>query len=113
VLLSLLAALPSKLRWIGLLRALGASPGYVFLTLWAQTALILVLAGLGGAVAGWAGALALAEFTASRTGLILTIAWAWSETVLLLGFSLAGLLGALLPALGAYRVSVRRSLLGL
>lgn len=112
VLLSLLAGLPSKAKWIGLLRALGAGPGYVFLTLWLQTALIFTAAGLSGAVLGWLGAQALAGYAAGLSGLSLPIVWSWSETGLLGLFWLVGLGGALVPAAFGYRTSVRQSLLG-
>jgi len=113
VLLSLLAGLPSKARWIGLLRALGAGPGYVFLTLWIQAALVFLAAGLTGALVGWLGAQALAGFAGGQSGLALAVGWSWTETTLIMLFWLVGLIGALVPAVAGYRTSVRRSLLGL
>lgn len=112
VLLSLLASLPTKARWIGLLRALGASPLYVFLTLWTQAALVFTLAALLGAGLGWAGAQVLAALVSGFTGLALVSSLSWAEGGLLGAFWLAGLVGALLPAVAGYRLSVRRSLLG-
>ena len=113
VLLSLLAGLPSKARWIGLLRALGAGPGYVFLTLWIQAALVFLAAGMTGALVGWLGAQAMASFVDAQSGLALSVVWSWAETTLLAVFWLVGLVGALVPAVAGYRTSVRRSLLGL
>lgn len=112
VLLSLLAALPSKAKWIGLLRALGAGPTYIFLTLWIQSALVFLLAGVVGAGMGWLGAQALSQYAAGLTGLSLVVTWSWEESVVLASLGLVGLLGALVPALAGYRTSVRRSLLG-
>ena len=112
VILSLLASLPTKARWIGLLRALGASPLYVFLTLWTQTAIIFTLAALGGAGVGWLGAQVLAAFLSGLTGLAMAPTWSWSDGGLLGLFWLAGLVGALIPAAAGYKTSVRRSLLG-
>jgi putative ABC transport system permease protein len=112
VILSLLAGLPAKARWIGLLRALGAGPGYIFLTLWVQTALVFTLAGLFGLAAGWGAAGGLGAALADQTGLSLSVRWSWSEVSLLAGFWLTGVVGALIPALVGYRISVRRSLLG-
>jgi putative ABC transport system permease protein len=112
VILSLLAGLPAKARWIGLLRALGAGPGYVFLTLWIQTALVFTLAGLLGALAGWSAAGALGASVNDQTGLSLAVRWSWNEVGLLAGFWGTGLVGSLIPALLGYRTSVRRSLLG-
>jgi putative ABC transport system permease protein len=113
VLLSLLAGLPSKAQWIGLLRALGAGPVYVFLTLWIQTALIFTAAGLAGAVFGWLGAGAVAAYVGAQSGLALSLSWTWGETSLLALFWLVGLVGALVPAVVGYRTSVRASILGL
>lgn len=112
VVLSLLAGLPSKARWIGLLRALGASPVYVVLTLWLQNALVFAGAGLGAALVGWWTAQGLAVAVAQSTGLVLPLAWATEETLLLVGFWSIGLVGALVPAVLGYQNSVRRALNG-
>lgn len=112
VVLSLLAGLPAKARWIGLLRALGAGPGYIFLTLWVQTALVFTLAVLVGVGVGWASGGALGVSVSDQTGLSLVLRWSWQETGLLAGFWGTGLAGSLVPALAGYRTSVRRSLLG-
>jgi len=112
VLLSLLAGLPSKTRWIGLLRALGADPVYVFLTLWVQTALVFTAAGLAGALFGWLGAGALAAYVGGQSGLALSPGWSWGETGLLAVFWAVGLVGALIPALVGYRTPVRQAILG-
>lgn len=112
VLLSLLAGLPSKARWIGLLRALGASPAYVFLTLWIEAAVVFLSAGLTASGLGWLGAQILAGYVGTQTGLDLTPGWAWEEARLLGLFWAVGLVGSLVPALVGYSTSVRRSLLG-
>jgi len=112
VVLSLLAALPTKARWIGLLRALGAGPGYIFLTLWIQAASVFLVAGLVGVGVGWIGAQALATLVATQSGLSLSVAWSSTEALVLGVFWLAGLAGALVPAVMGYATSVRRSLLG-
>ncbi len=112
VLLSLLAALPSKARWIGLLRALGAGKGYIFLTLWLQTALVFTAAVLFGAALGWVGVQALTSSLTSQIGMTMTVQWSLSETLLLGLFWVVGLAGALVPAVAGYRKSVRQSVLG-
>ena len=112
VLLSLLAGLPSKAKWIGLLRALGAGPFYVFLTLWIQTAIIFTTAGLAGAGFGWLGAQALAGYVVTQSGLAMTIGWTWGDTGLLALFWVAGFVGSLIPAAAGYRTSVRKAILG-
>lgn len=112
VLLSLMASLPSKARWIGLLRALGATPLYVFLTLWVQAALMFTLATLAGAGVGWVGAELLARYVSDHSGLVLAPSWSMGEGGLLGFYWTLGLVGALVPAFVGYRTSVRRSLLG-
>lgn len=112
VLLSLLAALPTQAKWIGLLRALGAGPVYIFLTLWIQAAVIFTAAGVAGAGFGWLGAQSLATFVSARSGLVLAVGWSWDESGLLGLYWLSGLVGALVPAWVGYRTPVRRAVLG-
>jgi putative ABC transport system permease protein len=107
VILSLLASLPARARWIGLLRALGAGRGYVFVTLWVQSAVVFLLAAAAGALAGWAGAAVLAGFVEGRTGLRIPVAWSAAEVLALGLFWVVGLFGALIPAWRSFRVSVR------
>jgi putative ABC transport system permease protein len=111
VILSLLASVPARARWIGLLRALGAGRGYVFVTLWAQSAAVFLLAAAAGALAGWGGASVLAGFVESRIGLRIPLAWSGTEALSLGLFWAAGLVGALIPAWRAFRVSVRTAFL--
>jgi putative ABC transport system permease protein len=111
VLLSLLASMPSRARWIGLLRALGAGRGYVFLTLWVQSAALFFLAVAAGALAGWAGAGILGGLVGGRIGLRIPISWSRAEAITLALFWAAGLAGALLPAWRAFRLSVRAAFL--
>jgi len=73
---------------------------------------VFLAAGLVGAGVGWFGAQALAESVAAATGLSLVISWSGDEGILLGALALAGLLGALVPALFGYQTSVRKSLLG-
>jgi putative ABC transport system permease protein len=107
VILSLLASLPARARWIGLLRALGAGREYVFVTLWVQSAVLFLLAVAVGALAGWAGAAVLAGFVEGRIGLRIPVRWSSTEALSLGLFWAAGLAGALIPAWRAFRVSVR------
>lgn len=112
VLLSLLAGLPDRTRWIGLLRGLGAGRGYIFLSLWLPQALVFLAAGLAGAAAGGALAGALGAWVEGRSGLHVAIAWSATETLSLGLFWLAALLGALVPAWLGFRTSARSALLG-
>lgn len=112
VVLSLLASLPSRARWIGLLRALGAGSGYILATLWIQSFLLFAFATLFGAALGWAGAQALASWFGELTGLRFVVQGSGQEILSLGVFLGAGLLGALVPAIAGYSTSVRKSLLG-
>ncbi len=111
VLLSLLASLPSRTKWIGLLRALGAQRAYVFLALWIQSAAVFLLAGLVGALVGWAGAASLAGIVAARTGLHLPAAVTGTEIAILAVFWLVGLVASLIPAWRGFRITIRRAFL--
>ncbi len=111
VILSLLASLPTRTRWIGMLRALGASRAYIFLTLWIQSAVVFLLAGLVGATVGWMGCALLAGLVEARTGLHLPLSFTLVEVATLGVFWLVGFLGALLPAWRGFGISVRRAFL--
>ena len=54
VLLVIVAALAARRQSIGVLRALGAPPSFVFLTVWLQGALLIASGVLAGAMLGWA-----------------------------------------------------------
>jgi putative ABC transport system permease protein len=111
VVLGLLASLPSKARWIALLRSLGAGRAYVFATLWIQSGLVFLLAGILGLVLGYGGAVLLATYVEASSGLSLACKIGALELLWLGLFWLAGLLGSLLPAIAGFRRSVRSSLL--
>lgn len=111
VILSLLATLPSKYKWMGLLRTLGAGKGYIFLTLWLQSAFVFFLAGLIGFGVGRLAAELIASMI-STSGLTVALTWQASDLVPLVIFWLAGLVGTLIPAAVGFRVSPRKAVLG-
>lgn len=111
VILSLLASLPSRSRWIGLLRSLGAGKLYVFLTLWIPSALIFLFAGVMGSCVGWLAATGIGGMVENRTGLHLGLDWTATETSAILIFWMVGLSGSLLPAWKGFQTSVRTALL--
>lgn len=112
VILSLMASLPSKYRWIGLLRSLGASRFYIFLTLWIQSAVVFLLAGGLGLAIGRLMAGILASAMGSGTGLKIVLSWSARDILPLVIFWLVGLCGALIPAFAGFRVSARKAVLG-
>lgn len=111
VLIGLLASLPEKRRRIGLLRALGAGGGYVFMALWLQTAVVFGVAAVVGLILGWTTAAGLSAWLSVRSALFLPISLETGEFAILGLFWLAGAVGALVPALAGYRISVRQALL--
>ncbi|AEC01399.1 ABC transporter permease [Parasphaerochaeta coccoides] len=112
VILSLLATLPSKYRWIGLLRTLGASRAYVFQTLWMQSAVIFLLSGVIGFFVGQLAAGTLSSFIDSGTGMNIAITIQREDFLPLLVFWFIGLVGALIPAFIGFSVSPRKAVLG-
>ena len=112
VLLAVLAGLAQRRRRIAVLRALGASRGYVFAALWLGVALVLVVGSLLGLVLGYLAARYLSHLFAARTALTLPVTLSASELLLLLAIILVGLLLAMVPAALGYRAPVAANLRG-
>lgn len=110
ILLVIVAVLAGRRQSIGVLRALGAPPAFVFLTVWLQAALLIVTGVAVGAVIGWGAGRALGTFASARTGLAIDAAPGAGELWLLLGLLVAGSLLATLPSLFAMRGSAGRLL---
>jgi putative ABC transport system permease protein len=106
----LLALAGLRRRRYAVLRALGASRGYILLCVWLGAALLLAagcLLGLGlGAGAAWLAG----RLVEQRTGLALAVGLGWPEVLSVLGLIAAGSLLALVPALASFRVPVDQSL---
>ena len=103
----MVASLGERRRELAILRALGASPGQIFLLLAAES-LILTLSGcmLGLALLYGASA-ALAPWLESNWGLVLSLEAPGGREWLLLGAVVgAGLVASLVPAWRAYRLSL-------
>ena len=112
VLLAVLASLGQRRRLIGVLRALGASGGFVFLAVWSGVALTLTLGSALGLGLGYALAAALAAAFSSETGIALRVGIGLPELRLLLAVVLIGMALAAVPALLAYRRPVAAALRG-
>ena len=97
---------------IGVLRALGASRGYVFARVWASVALILSLGSLLGLALGWLGAIAVSLAFQQRTSIELPVAISPSELLLVAAIVVVGLALATVPAALAFRGSVASALRG-
>ncbi|MFA6688924.1 MAG: FtsX-like permease family protein [Sphaerochaetaceae bacterium] len=112
VLLSLLASMPSKYRWIGLLRSLGAGRWYIFFTVWFQSAAVFLIAGLGGLGVGYLAFGRIAAWVGSGTGMRIAMSVSIQDFLFLAIFWGIGLIGSLIPAFVGFRVSPRKVLLG-
>ena len=108
----LLAVLLASLRRrrYAVLRALGASRGYVLLVAWLGVAVLIGAGCLGGLLLGWAAAHGVAALVAARTGLVLEAALGWPEMGFAAGLFLAGSVFALVPAWLAGRAPVAEGL---
>lgn len=96
VMLAMYTTITERTREIGILKALGASRGYIVGEI-EKEAIVISLAGLA---AGFAASF-LAGYLISRAyGLPFEYTWAWGLTAALIGL-LGGVLGALYPALRA------------
>ncbi|MSO71526.1 MAG: FtsX-like permease family protein [Alphaproteobacteria bacterium] len=104
VLLAVFASLAQRRKPIAILRALGASRGYVFTAVWAHVALLIVLGSVLGLGLGWLGALAMAEIVAGRTGLSLPVSIGQSEILMVLALIAVGCVLAVIPAWASYRL---------
>ncbi|MFZ1428636.1 MAG: FtsX-like permease family protein [Geminicoccaceae bacterium] len=110
VLLAVLASLAQRRRLIAVLRALGASRGFVFATVWLSVALMLATASLLGLGLGYIAALALSRVFAAETSIALPVSLAGPELMLVLAIVVIGLLLATIPAALTYRGSVSAGL---
>lgn len=109
--ISLLVSLPSKYRQIGVLRALGASRGYIFFSIWFSSALIFLISGALGVGLGYSAA----EYVLSRIGssmaMRMTLSVSSEDLLPLLVFYLIGFAGSLAPSAKGFLVSPREVLL--
>lgn len=110
VLLAVLASLAQRRRMIAVLRALGASRGFVFATVWLSVALMLGVASLLGLGLGYVAALVLSRVFAAETSIALPVALSGQELLLVLAIIVIGLVLATIPAALTYRGSVSAGL---
>lgn len=106
VLLALLATLAARRSGVGLLRALGAPPRFIFATIWLQGIALVGGGVILGTLAGWLLIRLLAALASDRTGLALEATVGMPEAGLLLALWTAGTALAALPSIVALRLSV-------
>ena len=110
VLLAVLAALALRRKTIAVLRAMGASQGYIFLTVWLNVTLMIAAGAVLGLAVGWATAEALSAIFGQRTGLRLPVVLAFQEYALVATIVAIGMALAAIPSLLTYRQSVSAAL---
>jgi putative ABC transport system permease protein len=110
VLLAVFATLEQRRRLLALLRALGASRGFVFAAVWVQVSLMVAIGSACGLLGGWAGALVISTAFAAKTGIALPVVLTVKEVGMTLAFGGLGMLLAVIPARFSYRYSVAAGL---
>lgn len=110
VLLVIVAVLAGRRQSIGVLRALGAPPAFVFISVWLQGALLIATGVLTGGMLGWALSRGINLWSSARTGLAMDATPGGPELMLLTLLLVGGSLLAALPSLSTLRVSADRLL---
>lgn len=110
VLLAVLAALALRRKTIAVLRAMGASSGYIFLTVWLNVTLMIATGAVLGLGVGWATARLLSSVFAGQTGLTLPVSLGAQEYGLVAVIIAIGVLLAAIPSLLTYRAPVSSAL---
>jgi putative ABC transport system permease protein len=110
VLLAVLAALALRRKTIAVLRAMGASQGYIFLTVWLNVTLMIAIGAVLGLLVGWATARVLSSVFAGQTGLTLPVSLGAQEYGLVGVIIAIGVLLAAIPSLLTYRAPVSSAL---
>lgn len=110
ILLAVFASIALRRRPLAVLRALGASRGYLFLVVWVHVSLLVTAGAAAGLVLGWAGAGVLSSLVAARTSLALSVTPGWPEVRMVLALIGAGLGLAALPSAWSYRHPVATAL---
>lgn len=88
------------------LRALGATGGYIFLVAWTYVTLLVLAGSVLGLVLGAGGSYAISGYLEMRTGIAIPVTLSWAEVQFVLILVGAGALLATLPAIAIYRQPV-------
>jgi putative ABC transport system permease protein len=112
VLLAVFAVLAARRQQLAVLRALGASRGFVFAVVWCQVMSMIAAGALIGLGLGWLGAQAISHIVEARTGLAIAATIARPELVMVLALVLVGALLAIVPGFISYRRPVSEGLRG-
>lgn len=103
ILAGIVAILDLMRRRFAVLRALGAGPGFVFLTVWIYVAALILGGALLRLALGWGLAAGLSAVIAPQTGVAMPASIGSAELLGLLAFGAVALLLATIPAMLIYR----------
>lgn len=106
ILAGIVAILDLQRQRFAVLRALGASRGFIFLTVWTYVAAMIVTGALIGLVLGWGLAAAVSELLAQNTGVAMRANIGGRELGLVGALVALGLALATIPALLVYQQPV-------
>jgi len=110
VLLAVFTSLALRRRQLAVLRALGASRRYLFLTTWLHVSLMIGVGAAVGLVLGWGGAVILSWAFSAKTGIALPVALSSQELVMVLALVGIGCILACIPSWSSYRQPVSSAL---
>ncbi|KQT47014.1 ABC transporter permease [Devosia sp. BK] len=103
ILAGVVAILDLQRQRFAVLRALGASPLFIFTTVWVYVAAIVITGALAGLVLGWGGAAIVSDLLAQSTGVAMRAEIGTRELSLVGALVGLGLVLAAVPALIIYR----------
>jgi len=110
VLLAVFASLAQRRRQLGVLRALGASRGYVFIAVWMHVASLVAVGSALGLALGWASAVALGAIVRARTGIAVPVTISTPEITMVAALIVCGAVLAVIPSWRCYREPVSAAL---
>lgn len=103
ILAGIVAILDLQRQRFAVLRALGATPAFIFVCVWLYVAALVGAGALIGLVLGWGAAAIVSGLVAAQTGIAMTAVIGTGEIALVAAFVGLGLVLATLPALLVYR----------
>lgn len=112
VVVGVIALITIYRRRFAVLRAIGASRGFVFATVWLYLVSILGLGSVIGLALGFGLAHGVSAVLAAETGVVFSPDLGWAEIMLALAIMSVGALFALVPAWQAYRQPLVEALQG-
>ncbi len=105
VFLAFTAIVAARAREHAVLRAIGASPGFVLAALWLELGMVLTAGVVVGTVLGWAVASVAGSMLGRAASLSVGVAASWADVGLAATILVGGLLAAVVPAIWGGRAS--------